>query len=1280
MTTPYVSNHADDNYGVSEEKIKVAVRVRPFSEREEKISSKNCVDIQANQNQVVVKDAEKSTKGFAYDFVYSQASNKNPVLSQETIFNDLRFFVDNAIAGYNSSVFAYGQTGSGKTYTMMGTPKSPGLIPRGCEALFSQIERSSAKLGKKTIEVDASYLEIYMDKIYDLLVLNEHKRPKRKRKAISASQRKIDRQRRTKLPIRFNSKRGAYVEGLTTHTVASFQDVKALMDAGLKNRTIAETGMNRMSSRSHCIFTLTVKSEEESGEIVTASINLIDLAGSERVNKTGVFGTRLEELKKINKSLSALGDVISALSQNQKFVPYNNSVLTTLLKESLGGNSKTIMIATISPAMENYAETLSTLRYAARVKKIRTTAIRNLGETKTVIEATLRKEIARLKQQLSTRGRGNVEGSTQLELALQHAQDEHARFKLTHEQKILEMKSQLDLMEKNFQKLGFKNANDMEKNKLIPQLRNISADPALTGNLVYFLEKEKLVAGCGSGLADPSAGPDIVLVNQDDTILPVHAVFERHQYTEVKRKESTMNLQEWRRMFDKCSGGRSHLNHLEFKKWLTMVIGKDDPDVQMMQRSQFEQICKTLHADPKVGLSWEQVLVYFGLGDHQAQYREIEILGIPREKLQGANGHQMVKDLKEHVLHPYKLARTFRKGATLCIQFKKGIYSSDTKNIEVQLKDLLRDTNYGPSLAVKPIEPKEVKHRVTITNPDPSAPNLMIFVNGQRVANTPIVLKHNDKIIFGSKHVFQFINPTEAGDNPLEMMQNERNLEEELSKTALELTRVKKQLDEERRTGEGQKVIDDIKKRLIVKLDESTTKVVELESEIKRMEGLARRSKQKMLEKREEFMTKYRNLSSKVQAANTMSMDLSKRVSFQIIVLPYYDPQVDSILDRLMVSRACHMTDPELHIHMLPEEFEHMLEQMLQYYEIAIESPDDEESAMEAVGDDPFVPGELDSLCGEAVIKISHELPEGEFSLDIVDLTGGTKVGELFASIVVHRLKANQPKKRVMKTSRMKGRAIDFTLSILGIELEKTQKPVSASFVTYCFVDPNIHVARSVRSGKPSRTHNFKHRNPISVPNCENVFLKFLGDGIRLRVWTAVPFSPTALPNPIFYKIHNRAIELKIVHASSEEEFRINAQTGQPIFKLKQRLENELDQPAESIELRYKSDELDDQKTLADYAVSNNDTLSLTLRPHALGARSPTSDSTIRNEADPSLRQMLHLLDTSSPTSEREMKEENAILRKMLREALTRINELRKQKPRPRRTFIKDRKFLGKSG
>jgi len=1291
-----VSRTLDDKYGAVSPKIKVAVRIRPFNEKEIVNKSENCVDIIPSQKQVIMKDKDGGAKGFVYDFVYNSVKEKDG--TQEKIFRDLRFFIDNAIMGYNSSVFAYGQTGSGKTFTMMGTPKSPGLIPRGCETLFSDIKKKQAM----KIEVDASYLEIYMDKIYDLLAVSKtSKRGKRSRKA--------DRKRRTKLPIRFNAKRGAYVEGLTTHTVASFSDIKALMDAGLKNRTIAETGMNRMSSRSHCIFTLTVKTEmriksnEVTAELVTASINLIDLAGSERVNKTGVFGTRLEELKKINKSLSALGDVISALSQNHKFVPYNNSVLTTLLKESLGGNSKTIMIATISPTMENFQESLSTLRYASRVKKISTHATRNLGEHKAVIEAALRAEIARLKKQLSTRGRGNVDANKQLELTLEHAQEEHNRFKLTHEQKVRDMRCQLAEMEEKFRKFGFKTADDMEKNKLVPQLRNISADPVLTGNLVYFIDKDRVVVGADYSSDehasndvenketpdDHNSRPDIVLVNEDYTILREHAVFERQEYVEPKRRESTMNLQEWSRLFAKCDDNNTgHLKHFQFKRWLTMVIGKDDQDVQMMQLSQFEQICYTLHASPQKGLTWNQVLEYFGLGDHisQVKYKEIDIHGIPLEKLQGQNGHRMVKDLREHILHSFRLARTYRKGATLCIVFKKQIYESDIRTIEVKLRDLLRDTPYASRLKVKPVEVKELKYKVMISNPDPNAPNLMIFVNGERVSHQPILLKHMDKVIFGSKHVFQFINPTEADGDILEIIQKEKNLEVELQKKSAmnqtleeELHRVKKQLNSGRQPGNV--VMDELKRRLLEKLDESTNKVVELETEIKRMEGQARRAKQKMLEGRNEFMRQYRALSAKVQAANTMSMDLGKMVNFQIIVLPYYDPQVDSIQDRLMISRSCHMTNPELHVHMLPEEFENILEMQLKYYEVALENPD-EDVVLEQLGEDPFIPGELNTLFGEAVFRITHDLPSNEMSIDI--LSSGEKVGSLFMKLNVERLKSNQ-KKRVTKTSRMKGRSIELTLEILGIELGKSQEPVHQCFVTYCFVEQKIHAAVSERSATPSRTHCLKHRNLIAVPKCENVFLKFLGTGVRMRVWTAVSFPPFSLPQAIFYKIFSRKIELTIRVINSQDEFRIAAQTGMKIFKIKSRLEKQLECPPDSIMLHFNDTRLDDEKTLADYEVSNGETLTLALRELPNGGHYRDSDAAeaLRNESDPSVRQMIHLLENPLPKTFEDHKEENIKLRKLLREALDRIYELRQNKSqmhKSRRNLLtKKKNFLNEN-
>ena len=205
------------------------------------------------------------------------------------------------------------------------------------------------------------------------------------------------------MAVRFHPKKGPFVQGLTKHAVGNYKDIQKLMNVGLAHRTVAETQMNKISSRSHCIFTLHMNQYNNDGDVTSSKINLIDLAGSERVNKTGVVGTRMEELKTINKSLSALGDVIAALADHAKFVPYNNSVLTTLLTESLGGNSKTIMMAAISPADDNFDETLSTLRYAERVKRIRQSAKKNKGDSKATVERELRAQITKLKGQLELR-------------------------------------------------------------------------------------------------------------------------------------------------------------------------------------------------------------------------------------------------------------------------------------------------------------------------------------------------------------------------------------------------------------------------------------------------------------------------------------------------------------------------------------------------------------------------------------------------------------------------------------------------------------------------------------------------------------------------------------------------------------------------------------------------------------------------------------------------------------------------------------------------------------
>jgi hypothetical protein len=282
-------------------------------------------------------------------------------------------FLDHNFDGYHTCIFAYGQTGSGKSYTMMGTLDQPGLIPRTCRGLFERIE--AEQNGSITYNVHVSYFEIYNEHVKDLLTPRTNPP--------------------TYLKIRESKSDGVYVQNLTDEPVKCYEDIERLMKTGDMNRTTASTKMNDTSSRSHAVFTLTLKQIQH--DIATdstierlARMRLVDLAGSERANRTEATGQRLREGGNINQSLTTLGRVIAALAdpkrqraarmtglQNQakrraEVVPYRDSVLTWLLKDSLGGNSKTAMVACISPT--DYEETLSTLRYADQAKRIRTKA------------------------------------------------------------------------------------------------------------------------------------------------------------------------------------------------------------------------------------------------------------------------------------------------------------------------------------------------------------------------------------------------------------------------------------------------------------------------------------------------------------------------------------------------------------------------------------------------------------------------------------------------------------------------------------------------------------------------------------------------------------------------------------------------------------------------------------------------------------------------------------------------------------------------------------------
>ncbi|KAF2035694.1 kinesin family protein-like protein [Setomelanomma holmii] len=506
--------------------IKVVVRCRPFNGREIDRRAQCIVQMKGDQTILkppsnadvkgkAAKAAIEGTKTFAFDKSYWSFDKKDPnYAGQDNLHEDLgKPLLDNAFQGYNNCIFAYGQTGSGKSYSMMGYGQEYGIIPKICQDMFERIKSmQSDKNSSFTVEV--SYLEIYNERVRDLL------NPSNK----------------GNLRVREHPSTGPYVEDLAKLVVQSFPEIENLMDEGNKARTVAATNMNETSSRSHAVFTLTLTQKRHdvetsmSGERV-AKISLVDLAGSERATSTGATGARLKEGAEINRSLSTLGRVIAALAdmssgKKKTQVPYRDSILTWLLKDSLGGNSMTAMIAAISPADINFEETLSTLRYADSAKRIKNHAVVNEDPNARMIRE-LKEELAKLRSQLGggsggaggileeqyapdtpldkqivsiTQEDGTVKKVSKAEIVEQLNQSEklYQDLNQTWEEKLAKTEEIHKEREAALEELGIsieKGFVGLSTPKNMPHLVNLSDDPLLTECLVYNLKPGTTTVG-----------------------------------------------------------------------------------------------------------------------------------------------------------------------------------------------------------------------------------------------------------------------------------------------------------------------------------------------------------------------------------------------------------------------------------------------------------------------------------------------------------------------------------------------------------------------------------------------------------------------------------------------------------------------------------------------------------------------------------------------------------------------------------------------------------------
>ena len=496
--------------------VKVGVRVRPFNSREKERESE-CI-ISMIQNQTKIKDELGQEKTFTFDhsfwshdgFEATETGYLKAVddryADQQYVFNAVgKQILDNAWEGYHCCLFAYGQTGSGKSYSMVGYGVNKGIVPISCEEIFNRIKSNTDP--DKSYEVQVSMLEIYNEKVQDLLV------PAAKRPTHG-------------LKVRESKVLGIFVEGLTKYPVQSYDEISKKMDEGYENRTIGSTLMNATSSRAHTIVTiefkqLTMIAGKKSEKL--SMINLVDLAGSERAGSTGATGDRLKEGCNINKSLLVLGNVINALAdkamgkKKDVLPPYRDSALTRILQNALGGNSKTVMICALSPASINYEETLSTLRYADRAKKIQNKAVVNESEHDKMVRllkeenVDLKRMIEELQKKLMGQGGVAQDGDKQAFMDLKEQYDAN--------QKVMEdmqksFKDKVEEAKKNDQAtLGEK----VDINE--PHLVVLNEDPQLSHKLRYSLKTLPVYVGRKHGNPTPQIILSGIGIKQN------HAVF-----------------------------------------------------------------------------------------------------------------------------------------------------------------------------------------------------------------------------------------------------------------------------------------------------------------------------------------------------------------------------------------------------------------------------------------------------------------------------------------------------------------------------------------------------------------------------------------------------------------------------------------------------------------------------------------------------------------------------------------------------------------------------------
>jgi len=459
--------------------VKVGVRIRPFSTKEKKRECHSVVE--EDRGKVKLDFSSSSLQGkweFFFDYSFSSLNKKRNTGTQEEVYAKLGTFITDALNGFNCSVLAYGQSGSGKSYSMIGVPSKLGIIYRGLQDFFNKKEHTPKD---EKFELELSFTEIYNDQIIDLLNIHST----------------------NKLRVRADRRKGMYIQGLTTHAVSSYEQSLMVISTALRNRILA----NRICSslcRSHFMCTMYIRkitlTEFGTRFATDSTVNLIDLAGCE---------------SRVERSSKALRNVIMALSQSERFIPYRSSVLTYLLRECFDGNSKTTLLCTVSPSVKNALLTLSTLQYASKVNGIVSTFWKNDPKDMAMLMGLLKDTIRNLTVKI--RLCSGKREKNYLRSKLEHYYAERQRREKSHEQRSAEQISEMWLLNNKLQNWGLQGSGGEKINMRAPRLSNISQDPIMSGKLVYYLTKFNNITLVGSKQLESAKGQHLVIQSGVET-------------------------------------------------------------------------------------------------------------------------------------------------------------------------------------------------------------------------------------------------------------------------------------------------------------------------------------------------------------------------------------------------------------------------------------------------------------------------------------------------------------------------------------------------------------------------------------------------------------------------------------------------------------------------------------------------------------------------------------------------------------------------------------------